>query len=219
MTVILIVMKITKHGHACLDIEMDGKRLVMDPGIFTEPLENYKNITAVVITDAHGDHLDLEKIRAVQLESPGAICFAIAPAAEAIGDIMPVQIVSHGSKATAKPFTLEFFGTDHLRIHESIPLSQNSGVLINEILYYPGDSLTLPHVPVQMLAVPSSGPWLKTGEAMDFIQAIKPKGLFPTHDGLYSETGRKITESYLKQAAERVGAQYYDLLSGSSLSV
>ncbi len=48
-------MRITKFGHACVRLEHDGKTVVIDPGMFTDP-EAVDGADAVVITHEHPDH-------------------------------------------------------------------------------------------------------------------------------------------------------------------
>ena len=48
-------MRITKFGHACIRLEHDGKVVVVDPGMFTDP-EAVDGADAVVITHEHPDH-------------------------------------------------------------------------------------------------------------------------------------------------------------------
>ncbi len=82
-----------------------------------------------------------------------------------------VEAVTPGDEREAGGFALSFVGGKHAQVHESIPIVDNVGVIVDGTLYYPGDSFDLPGTEIAVLAVPSSGPWLKTGEAMDFIAA------------------------------------------------
>jgi L-ascorbate metabolism protein UlaG (beta-lactamase superfamily) len=49
-------MKITKFGHACLELEENGQLLILDPGFYTQPIENRTDVQAIVITHIHDDH-------------------------------------------------------------------------------------------------------------------------------------------------------------------
>ncbi|MES2545891.1 MAG: metal-dependent hydrolase [Bacteroidota bacterium] len=61
-------MKITFYGHACIGIEVSGKRILVDPFISANPKASHVNINElkpdfVLITHAHQDHtLDVEYI-------------------------------------------------------------------------------------------------------------------------------------------------------------
>lgn len=202
-----------------MDIEVDGKRLLIDPGTFTTSIPNYNQVVAVVITHAHVDHLDVAKLRTIQLQNPDVQVFSVQQVADETEGAVDVHVVSDGYKVEVLGFRLEFFGTDHAVIHDSLPTFQNTGIMVNNTLYYPGDSFVLPQVAVDILAVPISAPWLKISEVMDFVTAVKPKRLFATHDAMLSEIGMSVTERYLPSVAEKIGARYEPLKPGSSLSV
>ena len=94
---------------------------------------------------------------------------------------LAVTVVYHGDRHEVGLFTLDFFGYFHQEIHRSIALVQNFGLMVNGELYYPGDSYTIPEVQVGTLACPSSAPWLKIGDVIDFVSTVKPLRSFPTH--------------------------------------
>jgi hypothetical protein len=98
-------------------------------------------------------------------------------------------------------------------------LIQNRGVLINDKLYYPGDSFTLPDRPVEMLAVPTSAPWLKIGEVMDFVDAVDHKQSMPTHNALLSEFGHNLNNGRVKAITEAKGGKFTYLLDGESIEL
>jgi hypothetical protein len=54
------------------------------------------------------------------------------------------------------PFTLRFFGGRHSVIHESIPVIDNVGVLVDDAFYYPGDSYAAPEGSTWLLAARSA---------------------------------------------------------------
>ncbi len=93
-----------------------------------------------------------------------------------------MEVVAPGDARGAGPFRLRFFGGKHIVIHESIPIIDNVGVLVNDAFYYGGDSYDRPDGPVEVLAAPIGAPWLKISEAMDYVLAVKPRRAFYTHD-------------------------------------
>src|SRR4051812_50066303 len=56
-------MRITKFGHACVRIEHDGRTVVLDPGMFTDP-GAVDGADAVLITHEHPDHYLPDHLRA-----------------------------------------------------------------------------------------------------------------------------------------------------------
>lgn len=212
-------MKITKYEHACLVVEEQGQKLIIDPGMYSPSLTDFTNVAGVVVTHVHGDHLDIDKLRAVYTQNSAAKFYAPQEVLDEVKGAVPMVAITNGDKKEVGPFQLEFFGTDHAIIHESTPKFQNSGVMVNNTLYYPGDSFTIPHVPVKILALPSGAPWLKISEAMDFLVAAKPEQVFPTHNAVLSDMGNDFHDSRLSATATQIGAKYTVLKPGDSLSV
>ena len=212
-------MRVTKHEHATLRLEQNGETLIVDPGGFTPPLRDLQNVVAVVITHEHGDHWSQEHLDAIRAVSPGVPVFAPEGAASAIND-PAVHVVAPGDEATAGSFTLRFFGGRHAVIHESLPVVDNVGVLINDELYYPGDSYAVPEgVDVKTLAAPLGAPWLKISEAIDFVLAVAPRRAFGTHDMTLSAIGQGSHHDRLKWATEQNGGEYLTLAPGTSFEV
>lgn len=211
-------MNITKYEHACLILEIDGKKLAIDPGIFTKSLKDYSNILAVVITHEHQDHLDQNQLDNIKSANPEVVVYGPESVIERVENLK-TQVVKPGEEYNVGPFKLNFNGGRHAIIHSSIPQIENVGVMVNDSLYYPGDSFTLPDKDVQVLAVPASAPWMKAAEAMDYISQAKTKIIFPTHDGLLSQAGVNINTNILGSTAASAGAEYKSLVPGSSITV
>ena len=211
-------MKITKHGHACLELELDSKTVIIDPGSYTDELTNLGTVVAVVVTHKHDDHCDEAKIAQIKKDNPAVQIFGTSEVAARLSG-MGVTTVYHGDYYEVGSFKLEFFGDMHQVIHESIPLVQNTAVLVNGDLYYAGDSYTKPDVRVKALACPTSAPWLKIGDVMDYIQEIKPAICFPTHNALLSQLGHNLNNSRVKQVTEENGGEFRYLEVGQSLEL
>lgn len=212
-------MKLTKYEHACLVLEEQGKLLVIDPGVFSKSLPaNLDNVVAVVITHIHPDHCDLAHAKAILSKNPDVQFYGTAEVAEVLSPIK-VNIVTGTSVAKAGPFELKFYGGQHAVIHPSWPIAQNVGVMVNNKLYYPGDSFTKPRSPVQLLALPVSAPWLKLSESMDFLTSVKPQLAFPTHNALLSEAGENLVDNILSDVAKDLGAELKIIQQGSSIDV
>ena len=50
---------------------------------------------------------------------------------------------------------------------------------------------------VTTLLLPTSGPWMKLGEAADYVRAVRPEHMVSIHDLLLSETGKMINSQFL----------------------
>jgi L-ascorbate metabolism protein UlaG (beta-lactamase superfamily) len=211
-------MKVTKYGHACVVLEEQGRRLVIDPGGFTPTFGGVENIVAVVVTHEHGDHLNPEHLRAIAEANPGVQIFAPGDAVSKMANL-PAKAVTNGDSADAAPFSLTFKGQKHATIHPDYAVPENVGVMVNDKFYYPGDSFTLPNAPVEILAVPAGAPWMKMAEAMDFVRAVQPKICLPTHNALNSNIGNSLADSWLTKACESVQTAYRPLTPGENIEI
>lgn len=200
-------MNIVKYEHACFTVEKDGQQLVVDPGSFATDFIAPSGVVAVIITHEHPDHFDPEHIAAIFDKNPDAVVFAPDSVTAHI-EAFASHPIKTGDVIQAGPFTLEFHGGRHAIIHESIPPIANLGVLINELIYYPGDAFTLTHKPIDTLALPIAAPWMKMAEAIDFLTTLKPRFAFPTHDKILSDEGKAIADRLLSSAAARQGITY-----------
>ena len=205
-------MQLTKFEHACFTVEKDGKMLIVDPGAWTTDLGSPENVVAIIVTHNHQDHFDPNALGALIAHNPDAMIYAPEDVTEQLGTALANKTVSPGDSIAVTPFSLEFFGGEHAVIHPAMPVPMNVGVLIDEKLYYPGDSFVTPKKPVEVLALPVAAPWLKMQEAFDFLTEIKPRLVFPTHDAIASEAGKQLPDRMVPIFAEKVGATYQRLV-------
>ena len=211
-------MTITKYEHACLVITEGDNQAVIDPGIFSVSLPSLKNVVVTVITHINTDHFDKNTVKQLITDNPDVKIFSTQEVAEANKDLR-IIVAEPGSVHKVDGFTLAFFGGQHATIHHSKPPAQNIGVLVNTTLYYPGDSFVLPGRPISILAAPAAAPWLRIGEAMDFLMDVKAERAFPTHDAILSKEGQQVYDSLLQPMAKTVDTMYERLTVGQSITV
>jgi hypothetical protein len=208
-------MKITKYEHACLVIEENDERLVIDPGLLAK-LPKLENVKAIVVTHIHPDHLHISNLQELAADNPGVTIYGSDEVIAELKDVDADKVEVENDLMTAGNFKLEFYGHDHAIIYQQVPC-QNRGVMVNDTLYYPGDSFALPGKPVQDLAFPAAAPWCKVSEVADFITEVKPVRAFPTHNGTLSEFGEQVNYRYIQQAIEEVGGTFHYLKPGEIL--
>lgn len=212
-------MRVTKFEHATLRIDQNHETLLIDPGSFTTPLTDLSDLVAVVITHEHPDHWTPEQLDRILRAAPGTPVFGPAGVAAA-AEGYEITVVAPGDTVQAGEFTLTFFGGTHAVIHSSIPTIDNLGVLVDGELYYPGDSYAVPEgIEVGTLAAPLGGPWLKIGEAIDYVLATKPRRAFGTHDMTLSVVGKGMHRQRLQWATEQNGGEFFILEPGESLDI
>jgi L-ascorbate metabolism protein UlaG (beta-lactamase superfamily) len=210
-------MKVTKFEHATMLLSVGDDNMIIDPGVYLS-LVDVAKVQAVVITHEHQDHWTPDQLTRILEKSPDARIFGPAGVAKAAAEFT-IEVVKHGDEIEVGSFDLKFFGEKHALIHESIPVPDNVGVLVNDELYYPGDSYTIPNAEVGTLAAPIGAPWLKIGEAMDFILAVKPQRAFYAHDMTLSVAGKGMHIERLKWATEQGEGTFHSLDVNESLDI
>ena len=125
-----------KLEHACLILEEQGQKVVIDPGFYTRALEGLSHVVAIVITHVHEDHCSEEQIERILKSNPNAKIYGTDEVCKKLTGLNTTS-VHHGDFYEHPGFTLEFFGDMHAEIHRSIPLIQNCGVMINDSLLLP----------------------------------------------------------------------------------
>lgn len=203
-------MNVLKYKHACFTVEHDGQILVVDPGSFSDDFIAPANVVGIVITHQHDDHFDQEQIANIIDKNPEAIIIAHPSVIDQL-EAFKTRSVNVGDNVTVGHFRLSFSGGEHALIHKSIPVIANLGVMINDLLYYPGDSFYVPEQPIDTLALPAAAPWMKIGEAMDYLAAVRPRFAFPTHDAILSDGGRSMVDQMLSRIAVGQGTTYQRL--------
>ena len=195
-------MDLTRYTQSCVRLELDGRVLVIDPGIWSEP-RALTGADAVLVTHEHVDHVDV--LRLVGLGVP-----VYAPTGADIPGL-DVTRVDAGEEFTAAGFTVRALGGRHASVWplEGEGGCANLGYLVQDSLYHPGDALALPGQPVDTLMVPVQASWLKTAEAIEFVRAVSPSLAIGIHDAQVNERGLTAIHGWL---AETSGTDYRRLL-------
>jgi L-ascorbate metabolism protein UlaG (beta-lactamase superfamily) len=161
-----------------------------------------------VITHDHPDHYDPELVTAIMDKNPDAMIVAHASITDSI-EVFQSLTVEPGDSLSLGLFELEFFGGEHAAISEGVTLPANLGVMIDDLLYYPGDSFATPgDRAVDTLALPIAAPWLKVSETIEFLRAVHPRAAFPTHDAILSSSGHALLDRMLTATATQSGINY-----------
>lgn len=195
-------MRLIKYTHACVRLEDGDNALVIDPGMWSEP-EALDGVDHVLVTHEHADHVHIPALEAVAATNPHLRIYAHAELASQLESLHKhVTTVAVGQSFTAGGFEVRVVGGRHALTYDNLPNCANVGFIVDDLVYHPGDSLFVPDQRVEHLLVPASGPWLKLGEAIDFVRAIKPHRAYPIHEVLLSETGLEYFGNWMGMKGE-----------------
>lgn len=209
-------MELTKHGHACVVLGSEDRRLVIDPGAFTDPAA-LQGASAVLITHEHFDHFEPERLRAALDADPALEVWtnsSVAGQLEGLGG--RVHVVGHGDAVTVAGFDVHVHGELHAQIHPDIPLIPNVGFLVGGQVFHPGDALTVPEEPVATLLLPVHAPWSRVADVIDYVRAVGADQAFAVHDGLLNDAGLAVVGGMLGDRGPGTPTPYSRLSPGES---
>lgn len=187
-------MIITKFGHCCLLLETKGRRILTDPGKFSSEQDLLTDIDIILITHEHADHCHTDSIVGLLEHNPEAIVVGNTSVATLLKQVgIDVYIIEGRDVAQIVDIALEAYDGPHVEIFEDYGIVQNTGYLIEDSFFYPGDAYTVPNKKVDVLALPVAGPWCKVSDSISYSKKVHPKVTFPVHDATLSEEGRALT--------------------------
>jgi len=176
---------ITKLVHACLLIETDGKRILIDPGIFTWndgrfDVSMVEGVDRILITHEHADHVSVDLVEAALERSNDAEVETTASLCHMLSD-RNIDSTTSGTPRFVAP-------------HERIPVGpgpENTGFHVEGVLSHPGDSHSFVET-MPILAMPFAAPWGSLVAGVDRTRLVRPQHVIPIHDWFLSADGREF---------------------------
>jgi len=160
-------MQFVHFGHSCVLAETASARLLFDPGIFSKGFEEVRDLTAILITHQHFDHLDEQRLPALVAANPGVRLIVDPASAENRcrpwphrHDRGPRRDLPGGRRDRER-------GQRQPRDHPP----GDPGAAEQRLrgrrrrFYHPGDSFFRPAQTVDVLGLPTGAPWQKLSEA------------------------------------------------------
>lgn len=187
-------MKITKLVHSCLIVEVDGKKALIDPGVYSWDSgliadDLLREIDYVCITHEHPDHFHLDFCKAVYEFSPNALWFSVPHVAN--------KLVEMGIEAheTSELTDVQFIQSKHANLDPWFAQQpQHTSFVIFKDLLVSGDHQdhTEMHGATVMAGAINGGPWGAVIGAVAMIEKMKirPKVYIPLHDWHWNEQAR-----------------------------
>jgi L-ascorbate metabolism protein UlaG (beta-lactamase superfamily) len=214
-------VRITYLGHATVVIDLDGVRIMTDPILRprvahlrrhgTLAAAAQEPVDAVLLSHAHGDHLDPGSIRRVAGE-PRVIAPVGLGKLLARRGIARVEEIDVGGQATISTLGITAFAADHdgRRTPVATTRAPALGYLVrgSRSVYFAGDTglhdameeLAAEAVDVALVPVAGWGPTLGPGhmdprEAASSLKLLRPKIAIPIHWGTLAPIGSKPPSS------------------------
>lgn len=184
-------MKVTKLGHCCMLLEIDGLRILTDPGGWSGfKQDELREIDLVLLTHEHGDHFHLDSLKRILNNNPQLQVITNTSVGKLLQDqAIEFAKLEQGETNAFAGVQIEGFGDKHEEIYGDYGQVQNTGYFVANKFFYPGDAFINPHKPVELLALPVAGPWLKSKEVIAYAQELRPTHAFPVHDGMLAFPG------------------------------
>lgn len=212
-------MELTKHGHACVVLSEDDRRLVIDPGAFTDPAA-LEGASAVLVTHEHPDHFAPEVLHAAMATDPELQVWTNGSVAALLdGPAGRVHAVGNGDAVEVAGFDVTVHGELHAVVHPEVPRIGNVGFLVGGVVFHPGDAFTVPGEPVATLLLPVHAPWSKTAEVIDYVRAVHADQAYAIHDGLLNDTGLGLVGALLGERGPGTPTPFSRLAPGDSVDL
>lgn len=184
-------MKITKYAQSCVLIELENKKILIDPGKYCydknfKP-EDWKNIDVFLLTHGHKDHCLPEAVEIIYKNNKPIIM-----GSKWVGEILsekniPVEIFEASQIKKLNNISITAVRAKHGE-HPDMAFSPKEviGFLIQEkqSIYHCSDTLYLkdkPYADIVLVPISNRGVTMGPVEAAIFIKEIKPKMAIPIH--------------------------------------
>ena len=212
-------MELIKHGHACVVLCEDERRLVIDPGVLTES-SALDGASAVLVTHEHPDHFAPDLLRAALDADPALEVWTNGSVAGRLeGLVGRLHVVGDGDAETIAGFDVHVHGELHAEIHPEIPRIANIGFLVDGGVFHPGDALTVPDEPVSTLLLPLHAPWSRTADLIDYVRAVHADQAYAVRDGLLNDAGLGIVGGLLGERGPGTPTPFSRLAPGDSVEL
>ncbi|ALG14226.1 MBL fold metallo-hydrolase [Kibdelosporangium phytohabitans] len=181
-------MQFVHFGHSCVLAENGPERLLFDPGTFSKGFEDVRHLDAVLITHQHPDHLDVPRLVELMKANPKAQLIVDPASARDVVDAgLTARTVKPGERFKVGRTQVNAVGGNHAVIHPEVPVPPNVGYVLDDgAFYHPGDSFYRPDQTVDVLGMPTTAPWQKLSEAIDFLRIMKARVAIPIHEAVAS---------------------------------
>ncbi|MCL2850160.1 MAG: MBL fold metallo-hydrolase [Micrococcales bacterium] len=195
-------MIVERRGHSCVVLRGAGT-LVIDPGHWSQVGPALDGADAVLVTHEHPDHVDVAAVAASGLAVWGPAP-VVALLAEAGADPDVLHTVTGGDQLVVAGVPVQALGEWHEPVHREAPRFANVGYLVADRVLHPGDAYVAvpPGAQVDLACVPVSGPWVRTGDVVDWVRQVRPARVVAVHDALASPAGVALALQWIERLCD-----------------
>jgi L-ascorbate metabolism protein UlaG (beta-lactamase superfamily) len=215
-------VRISKYIHSCLLFEHEGEKLLFDPGNYSfiedrVTPETFQDVSTVVITHSHPDHLALEPLKRILALSGADVVTNGEVAAILQAEGIDATTIEEGT-LTAGAFTLRAIPTPHEAIlADTTP--RHTAFLVGDRVLNCGDSFADPLLPfagVDVLILPVTAPFLTEVGAFDFARRMSPGQIIPVHDGAVMDFFLRQRHANYRKNFDAIGIRFHELAEPGS---
>jgi len=211
-------MKIYKYLHSCLVFELDGYKILFDPGNFTfaegfvKP-EDFADVQSIVITHVHPDHYYPENIKKILAINPVPVY-----ANDEVSKALTAEGINHrvwqDGVHYLGPFKLQAITAAHELILNN-PLPLMTAFIINDKVLHPVDSMDdalLKYAGMKLLIMVSMAPFASEPRIAAFADKLSPQQILPVHDGYAKDFFVEQRYAAYKKHFEKAGTTFHNAL-------
>lgn len=187
-------MKITKYPQSCVLVESESTRVLIDPGSFVAQeyhADQFGKIDAVLITHEHTDHVHGQLVAALKV---GATRVVANRSTAAVLDNIVTDVVNDGDVLEVGQMQITVRELPHVAMIDGSPGPQNTGYVIDGVLFHPGDGVKIEGVHVPVGAIPIAGPDVSPRDAFDLAKSIGCKVMIPMHFDYFHENPEVLAQ-------------------------
>jgi len=192
-------LTITFIGHGTLMMEFDGKVIHVDPVSYFADYKTLPKADLILVTHAHGDHLDAKTIDLLKKESTEIVLAKVCT-----DKYEGTAVMENGESGTYSGLRVEAvpaYNIKHMRSGGKPyhPKGEGNGYIIyfgETKVYVAGDTENIPEMSdfndIDIAFLPMNLPYTMTPEMVaDAAGMLKPKVLYPYHFG-ETDTGKLV---------------------------